>query len=167
MYSDPIPCTINDEMMRLGYLAEEENELHKLLHGVPVSESILEWSRTQEVEGWGKNPDVRNMKIVQKENGDMVAHAQWLFCSAIDGEEPEDPYDLHPEINRERYIAMLRDHTNKKNELMSRKAHLREYQPFQAFFFSPSRNQRQQASASVSESCQMNQVRNKGLLSKA
>ena len=127
MYSDPIPCTINDEMMRLGYLAEESNELHKLLHEVPVSESIQQWSRKEEVEGWGKNPDVRNIKIVQIETSEMVAHAQWLFCSAVHGADLGEPQDLHPEINKEHYVSLLRDHENKKLELMSGKTHLREY----------------------------------------
>ena len=126
MYSSPIPCTINDEMMRLGYLAEESNDVHKILHNVPVSESIQQWSRAEEIEGWGKSPDLRNMKIVLTESGEMVAHAQWAFCSAASqGAEPDELEDLHPEINRERYMTILRDHVAKKDELMGGLAHLR------------------------------------------
>ena len=126
MYSDPVPCTIDDEIMRLGYLAEESNDLHKLLHEVPVSESIQQWSRKEETEAWGKSPDVRHVKITQTETGEMVAYAQWIFCSAVmEGVEPDELEDLHPEINKGRYMVILRDHMAKKDELMRGKAHLR------------------------------------------
>ena len=128
MYSKPVPCTLNDEMMRLGYLAEESNDVHKLLHNVPVSESIQQWSRAEEIEAWGKSPDIRNMKIVHLETGEMVAHAQWIFCSAVTEEaEPYEPEELHPEINKESYMRILGDHVAKTNELMKGKSHLRMY----------------------------------------
>ena len=131
MYSNPIPCTIDDEMMRLGYLAEESNETHRLLHDVPVSESIQQWSRAEEIEVWGKSPELRNMKIMHVESGEMVAHAQWVFClDTTQVAELGEPEDLHPEINRERYVAILRDHVTKRDELMRGKAHLRMHSDF-------------------------------------